>query len=220
MWKSRGILAALIVSLILGILSGNAAFPADAKLATSAIGSADANTLFTEYDKRKQSYQELETLQAKLEAQLELRNGNRLLTDEEFKTLLDLEAKPQKQDADKQKIEELRALSKQRDQELQALQQKQDATEEEKAKRRELENRLKSVNEALQQDKGKFEKELNTKFLEVNQEVTKDIEAAVAAVAKDEGLAIIFNKSFGAAEFVLYSSVDITDDVLKKLNKK
>lgn len=220
MWKSRGILAALIVSLILGILSGNAAFPADAKAATSAIGSADANTLFNEYDKRKQSYQELETLQAKLEAQLELRNGNRLLTDEEFKTLVDLETKPQKQEADKQKIEELRALSKQRDQELQALQQKQDATEEEKAKRRELENRLKNVNEILQQDKGKFEKELNTKFLEVNEEVTKDIEAAVAAVAKDKGLAIVFNKSFGAAEFVLYSSVDITDAVLKKLNKK
>ncbi len=46
-----------------------------------------------------------------------------------------------------------------------------------------------------------------------------EVEAAVAAVAKQKRLDIVFNKSLGELGFIIYSSVDITEDVLKKLNK-
>ena len=219
MLKSRGILTVLASAVLLAIIGASPVFAADAK-AGLVFGTADADSLFKDYTKRQQLYSELDAMKAKLEGQLEMRNANRLLTDDEFKQLADLQAKPQKTDAEQKKIDELLGISKQRDQDVQGLQQKSDATDAEKAQRTELENRLKAVQKSLQDDKTKFEDELNKKLIETNQQVTLDIEAAVTAVAKDKGLSVVFNKSFGAAEFVLYSAVDITPDVLKKLNKK
>ena len=219
MLRSRAMLAVLVSLFVLAIMAGPA-IAAEAKPAAGLVfGTADADSLFKDYTKRQQLYSDLDALKAKLEGQLELRNDNRLLTDEEFKQLVDLQAKPQKTDAEQKKIDELLATSKQRDQDLQTLQQKSDATDAEKAQRTELENRLKTVQKSLQDDKTKFEDELNKRLIETNKQVTTDIEAAVTTVAKEKGLSVVFNKSFGAAEFVLYSSVDITAEVLKKLNK-
>jgi Skp family chaperone for outer membrane proteins len=220
MTRSRGISAVLVSVVLLAIIAGPV-FSADAKQPVGLIfGTADADSLFKDYTKRQQLYSDLDALKVKLEGELELRNANRLLTDDEFKQLADLQAKAQKTEAEQKKIDELLGTSKQRDQDLQTLQQKSGATDAEKAQRAELENRLKAVQQALQDNKTKFEDELNKKLIEANQQVTQDIEVAVTAVAKEKGLAVVFNKSFGAAEFVLYSSVDITPDVLKKLNKK
>ena len=220
MLKSRGILAVLVSVFILAIIA-NFAVAAEVKPSTGLVfGTADADSVFKDYTKRQQLYSDLDALKAKLEGELELRNANRLLTDDEFKQLVDLQAKAAKTDAEQKKIDELLATSKQRDQDLQTLQQKSDATDAEKAQRTELENRLKTVQQALQDNKTKFEDELNKRLIDANKLVTADIETAVAAVAKEKGLSVVFNKSFGAAEFVLYSSVDITPDVLKKLNKK
>lgn len=220
MTRLRGISAVLVSVVLLAIIAGPV-FSADTKQQVGLIfGTADADSLFKDYTKRQQLYSDLDALKARLEGELELRNANRLLTDDEFKQLVDLQAKAQKTDAEQKKIDELLGTSKQRDQDLQALQQKSNATDAEKAQRTELENRLKTVQQALQENKAKFEDELNKKLIEANQQVTQDIEAAVTAVAKEKGLTVVFNKSFGAMEFVLYSSVDITPDVLKKLNKK
>jgi len=219
MLKSSGVLAVLISIFVLGTIAGPAA-AADAKAPVGLVfGTADADALFKDYTKRQQLYSELDALKANLEGQLELRNANRLLTEDEFKQLVDLQAKPKKTDAEQKKIEEFLATSKQRDQDLQTLQQKSDATDADKAQRTEMENRLRTVQKSLQDDKAKFEEELNRRLIDANKQVTTDIEAAVSAVAKEKGLTVVFNKSFGAAEFVLYSSVDITADVLKKLNK-
>lgn len=214
MLKSRGIIAVLISVMMLATMGAvMAADPPNFAV-------ADADRLFKEYTKRQQLYTEIEALKARLEKQLELRNANRLLTDQEFKQLTDLDAKAQKADADNNQIRSLLDTSKQRDQELQALQQKQDATEADTAKRTELETRLRNVNQSLQENKVKFEEDLNKQLIEANTQCTKDIEAAVAAEAKAKGFTMVFNKSFGAVEFVLYSTADITDDVLKRLNKK
>lgn len=219
MLRLSGALAVLVSVFVLAIVAGPAV-AADAKASAGLVfGTADADSLFKDYKKRQQLYSELDALKVKLEGQLELRNANRLLTEDEVKQLADLQAKPTKTDAETKKIDELLAASKQRDQDLQTLQQKADATDAEKAQRAELENRLKAVQKSLQDDKAKFEEELNKRLIETNKQVTTDIEAAVSAVAKEKGLTVVFNKSFGAAEFVLYSSVDITADVLKKLNK-
>lgn len=214
MLKSRGIIAVLISVMMLAAMGAvMAADPPNFAV-------ADADRLFKEYTKRQQLYTEIEALKARLEKQLELRNANRLLTDQEFKQLTDLDAKAQKADADNNQIRSLLDTSKQRDQELQALQQKQDATEADTAKRTELETRLRNVNQSLQENKVKFEEDLNKQLIEANTQCTKDIEAAVAAEAKAKGFTMVFNKSFGAVEFVLYATADITDDVLKRLNKK
>ncbi|HET6455269.1 MAG TPA: OmpH family outer membrane protein [Armatimonadota bacterium] len=217
MTRSRGISAVLVSVVLLAIIAGPV-FSADTKQQVGLIfGTADADSLFKDYTKRQQLYSDLDALKARLEGELELRNANRLLTDDEFKQLVDLQAKAQKTDAEQKKIDELLGTSKQRDQDLQALQQKSNATDAEKTQRAELENRLKAVQTALQDNKTKFEEELNKQLIEANQQVTQDIEAAVTAVAKEKGLTVVFNKSL---QFILYSSVDITPDVLKKLNKK
>lgn len=213
------ILTVAALALLLGALAGDPASAADANTAV-AIGSIDADRVFNEYEKRIQLYQNLANLKAELEQKLALRNDNLLLTDAEFKQLLDLKLKPKQQEADAKKIEELLAISRQRDKELETLQQKQDATDAEKARRTELANQKNNVTKALEDERENYQTELDKQTIEANREVALDVQTAVADVAKNKNLAIVFNKSFGAIEFVLYSSNDITDDVLKRLNKK
>ena len=213
------ILTVAALALLLGALAGDPASAADANTAV-AIGSIDADRVFNEYEKRIQLYQNLANLKAELEQKLALRNDNLLLTDAEFKQLLDLKLNPKQQEADAKKIEELLAISRQRDKELETLQQKQDATDAEKARRTELANQKNNVTKALEDERENYQTELDKQTIEANREVALDVQTAVADVAKNKNLAIVFNKSFGAIEFVLYSSNDITDDVLKRLNKK
>jgi len=217
--KARGVLAALVLALILGVSAGSA-LAADAKAAGPQFGTVDVERAFNEYEKKKQLDEQLMTSAEQARQKLELRSTNRLLTADEFKQLADLRTKPKQDDADKKKIDEILALSKQREQELQTLQQKQDSTDAEKARLKELQDQLNGSDASLKEDTSKYQTELRTQQVDLSRQVMQEVEVAVAAIAKDKGLSLVFNKSAGEPGLVIYSSMDITDEVLKRLNKK
>jgi len=218
MLKLRGILAVIIFGLFLSALASSLALAADAKPMT--FGSVDVQKAFDGSVKKAQLQQELENQIAQVKQWLELRNSNKLFTTEEFQQLVDLKTKPKPEDADKKKAEELLTLSKQRDEAFQALQQKTSLTDAEKAQLKEFQDRAKKVQTSMEEELKKRDVELENKGRELSKQVMQDVEAAVAAVAKGKGLAIVFAKSIGDYTFVVYSSVDITNEVLERLNKK
>ncbi|HUV03762.1 MAG TPA: OmpH family outer membrane protein [Armatimonadota bacterium] len=218
MSKLPGIIGGVIFALLLAVLASSLALAADAK--PMAFGSVDVEKAFNGCEKKVQLQQELEVQVAQVQKWLELRSSNKLLTPEEFKQLVDLRAKPNPEQADTKKMEELLALSKQRDEAFQALQQKSVLTDAERTQLNEIQDRVKKVEASMQEELKKKDGELTGKRIELSKQVMQDVEAAVAAVAKEKGLAMVFAKSIGDYTLVIYSNVDITDDVLKKLNKK
>jgi len=220
MLKLRTMLAISLLGLSMSALILGSAFAADPKAAGAGFGSVDIQRAFNEYDKKKQLDQELQQFGDQLTQRLDLRNANKLLTPDEFKQLADLKAKPKQTDAEQKKIEELLALSKQREQEFQALQQKQDSTDADKARLKELQEQIDKTDASLKEELARYRSEVAQKTVELSKQVVQDIEAVVASIAKEKGLAMVFAKSVGEYTFVVYSNVDITDEVLKRLNKK
>jgi Skp family chaperone for outer membrane proteins len=221
MRKSLTIIAVLVSGLVLGVLAtGSAAPAADAKSVLQVFGTVDVEQAFNGYGKKKQLEQELVTYYDQAKAKLELRQGNKLLADAEFTELADLKIKPKPVEADTKRIEELTNLSKQREQEFQALQQKVSPSDAEKARLNELQAQIKKAEAALKDDETKYQDDLNKKRVELSQQVMLEVNTVVAAVAKEKGLAIVFNKSASEPSMIIYSNLDITEDVLKKLNKK
>jgi Skp family chaperone for outer membrane proteins len=69
--------------------------------------------------------------------------------------------------------------------------------------------------EALVQLQDQFEQQLNARRDEMINQMLQDIRKAVAAVAQEKKLAVVFDSTQ-----VLYASNDITTDVIKRLNRK
>lgn len=220
MRKSLTIIAVLISGLILGALACPPASAADAKTTTQVLGTVDVEQAFNGYEKKKQLEQELMSLYDQAKQKLELRQANKLLTTEEFTQLADLKVKPKPTDVETKKIEELANTSKQRDQELNSLQQKTTPTDAEKTRLAELTSQLAKTDAAIKEDESKYQDDLNKRRIELSGQIMQDVNTAVSAIAKEKGLSIVFNKSVGEPNLIIYSSLDITEDVLKKLNKK
>jgi len=221
MSKLRGIIAVSIFVLLLSVFIGEFAFAAaEAKAPAAAFGTVDIEQAFNGYEKKQQLEQDLMIFYEQIKQRLELQNTNKLLTAEEFSQLADLKSKAKQDEADKKKIEDLLALSRQREQEFQSLQQKQNATDAEKARLKEMQDQIGKTDALIKDDQGKYESELNKRRVDLSRQVMQEVETAVAAAAKEKGLTLVFNKSVGEPGLVVYSNVDITDDVLKKLNKK
>lgn len=221
MRRSLTIIAVLVSALVLGILAtGTAAPAADAKSVAQVFGTCDVEQAFNSYEKKKVLEAELQTYYDQAKAKLELRQANKLLTDAEFTQLADLKSKAKPLDADTKKIEEITNTSKQREQEFQGLQQKTSPTDPEKTRLLELQDQIKKADQAIKDDETKYQADLNKKRVELSQQVMLDVNTAIGAVAKEKGLAIVFNKSVAEPSLIIYSNLDITEEVLKKLNKK
>lgn len=208
---------AIVASLI--ICAVTVAIAADAK-AVMQFGTVDIEKAYAGYQKSAQIKDELKAAYDKANLKLDLMKANKLLTSEEIAELVELSTKDKQTEADKARINALLDASKKRDQEMQMLEQKQDASDAEKARLQQLIEQRKNSEEAYKKSFETLQKELNNKENELLSAAKKDIVDAVAAVAKEKGISIVFNRSIGLADFIIYSAVDITDDVIKKLNKK
>lgn len=220
MLKLRAVLAVLAFSLMLSIIDGNMVLAADAKPSMPAFGTVDIERAFNEYDQKKQLDQQLMGLAQELSTKLDLRKNNRLLTKEEYDQLVALKAKPNPTADDTKKIDQILALSKDREQQLQALQQKQNPTSEDTAQIKRFQDQINAAAASFDADNKAYEVQFGKERVELSRKVMKEIETTVADIAKQKGLAMVFNKSYGEVSLVIYSSVDVTDEVLKKLNKK
>lgn len=219
MLSNRRILAPIVLAMFLGILATGIALAADTK---AEFASIDLEKAFDGYTKKVTLETQLAAEFAQVKQWFELRGDNKLLTDEEFNKLATLTGKTAPTDADKKDIQALKDLSKQRVQEFTTLQQKTSPTDVEKARLNELNAMGAKVEATIKDEVTKKQDDLNKKRADLSQQVMKDVQAMVETVAKDKGLVMVFNKSVGDSglNLVLYCNLDITDEVLKRLNKK
>lgn len=188
---------------------------AQARGAPSGFGAVDLKRVVDEYEQRKTMEQQLQQLRDQLRVKLQWRANNLLLSEEEINEYENLASLTNPTQQQRQRIQQIEQKSQQLNQELSALRQKNPPTEQEVQRINQLtasENRNKEV---LAQKQDQFEQELSTRRDEMINQMLQDIRKAVAAVAQEKALAVVFDTSM-----VLYASNDITNDVIRRLNRK
>jgi Skp family chaperone for outer membrane proteins len=199
---------------------GGAAYSAEKSSAAPTIAMVNVEMVFSQSDLKKKLDADLQIFGTQLTQKFDLMKNNMLLTPDELGQLTELTAKPNPTADDTTKIHTLTQTETQREQELTSLQQKQGATDADKARIKVLTDQGAKAVEALKAEKDADEQKFQVRQVDLSRQVMAQIEATVAVVAKSKGYSIVLNKAFGSATFVVYSSNDITDDVLQKLNKK
>lgn len=212
-------IAVVLAFLLLSAVVVAPAFAAAPQPAMPAFGSVDVDRAFAASERKKAVSSELDTYGRQLQSNLELREANKLLSEQELAQVRDLKAKASLTAAEQSNVESLLAKSRELDKEFAALQQKPNPTAEESARLKELQSMVEAGKTALTREQEKYSADFSKRQSDLLKQAIDDIDAAVAAVAKGKGLSIVFNKSVGQLNIVVYSSVDITDDVIKKLNK-
>jgi len=160
---------------------------------------------------------QFQQLQAKWQGRLARRQNMPLLTEDEQKQIDAIEEKgPNQTDADKATLKQLMDKAQQLNNQLVALRQKKESelTDADKAQLATLEAQIAKASDQYNTMQDQMRADL-TNFDNQNSELlVKNIRDAVAQVAKEKGITIVFNN-----QVVLYSGVDITDQVLAILNK-
>ncbi len=151
------------------------------------------------------------------QAQLDWMQENQLLTEADYKEYLTISAVAKPNDAQKSKLTAMKDKAKQLASELSMLRQKNPLSDTEKLRMNELTS-IEKINKQYIQDYGQESSE-NLKLFQENLErqLWLDVRAAVTDVATRKKLSVVFTIS---PDTVLYSSNDITDDVVKRLASK
>ncbi|MCS6830205.1 MAG: OmpH family outer membrane protein [Armatimonadota bacterium] len=183
--------------------------------APGAFGMVDLKRVVDEYEQRKTLESQLQQMRDQMRAKLQWRANNLLLEEAEITEYENLASITNPTEQQKQRKQQIEQKSQQLNQELSQLRQKNPPTEQEVQRINQLtaiENRNK---EALMQRQEQFEQELNARRDEMINQMLQDIRKAVAAVAQEKRLAVVFDSTQ-----VLYASNDITSDVIRRLNRR
>lgn len=200
---------------IAGILGLTAGAWAQARGAAGGFGMVDLKRVVDEYEQRKVLESQLQQMSDQMRAKLQWRANNLLLEEAEINEYEKLASLSNPTEQQKQRMQQIEQKSQQLNQELSQLRQKNPPSEQEVQRINQLttiENRNK---EALRQQQDQFEQQLSARRDGMINQLLQDIRKAVAAIAQEKGLAVVFDSTQ-----VLFASNDITDDVIKRLNKK
>ncbi|MDH7600874.1 MAG: OmpH family outer membrane protein [Armatimonadota bacterium] len=179
------------------------------------IGVIDVQKVLRDAPRMKQYMQEYEELRQQLGRILDIRSQNLMLTEDEVKELIELKSKPSPTEQEKARIAELERIERERDAEFKQLQSTANLTDAQKTRLKELQelqDKSKATGKALEDD---YNSRLQTKLQELDQQADADIQDAVKKVAEAKGLSLVLVK-----DAVRFGGIDITDDVISKLERK
>lgn len=208
------VLAGMAAAITYGTLLAPRAMAAPAASSAIVIGSVDLDKILAGYAKKPAFDQQVQDLNSKLDAQFKQQVNYDMLTADQQKQLTALLSKPNPTDADKAQITQLQAQSDKDAQDLAALQQKQNPTADDQARLKALTQQHKAGQQALKDVADGYTQEVTDKQQALSTQLSDNVRLAIAEIAKDKGLTVVFT-----SQVALYCSNDITDDVLKKLNK-
>jgi Skp family chaperone for outer membrane proteins len=199
--------------MVVGVgLIGSAATAADGDLK---IGIVDGEKVYTNAPRVKQYTEELNVLRQELAQKLDIRSQNMMLNDAEIQELITLKAKTPSSPAEDARIKALEDTERSRDAEYKTLQGTKEPTADQKARLKELQDmqqHSKDTGNALAKD---YDGQLQTKMQELNSKAEADVREAITKVASEKGVQMVFAK-----EAVLFGGTDISDDVIKNLDRK
>ncbi|MCE5199874.1 MAG: OmpH family outer membrane protein [Armatimonadota bacterium] len=213
MAKSRRTAWALVMIIAGVVLAGTAAIAADQQ--NLKIGIVDLEKIYNTAPRVKQYTESLNVFRQDLATKLDIRSQNLMLNENEIKELIDLKLKPSATDKDKTRIQEIEDLERSRDGEYKTLQSTKEPNDQQKARQKELQDmqqKSKDTGNALAKD---YDGQLQSKMQELNGKAETDIREAINKFASSKGFQIVLAK-----EAVLFGGTDISDDVIKNLDRK
>jgi len=180
------------------------------------IGVVDLDKVHTNAPRIKQYWDEINNLKTGLEKKLEIRSLNMLLSGNEIEELMNLKTKTAAlTDAEKNRVKELVTAQEARATELQTLEQTKDPNDTQKARLKELQDARKNSSTAGEAITKDYDTMLKSKVDELDKKAEVDLRDVITKVAVAKGLGIVVAK-----DAVLYGGIDITDDVIGKLDRK
>ncbi len=216
--KYVGFVAVFGVLGLSSVVTAPCAFAQGAKAPGAvAFGSVDTQKVLTEYKGRQTAASEFQAAQLSLSNVLRrLDQGSaRFLTDAEMKELAGLyEKDAATSDAEKKRIGVLEQKGDAAKANLTRLSSTATLDDTQKKQLADLTEAERTGNTGLTQVRDDFEKRLSKKGGDLEQKALGEVRAAVAKVAQDKGLTAVFD-----VNVAIYTSNDITADVVKQLNK-
>lgn len=182
--------------------------------AASTFGSVDVQKVLAGYTKKATYDDQINQLNARLQAYMQQQSSSPMLSKADQDQLGALLAKPSPTDQDKVTISQLQQKSTQAVQELAALQQKPNPTDADKARLAQLQQMQDAGKQALDDTYKGYQDQVQAANAALSQKLSDEVKAAITDVAKQRGLAVVFD-----AQVAIYTTNDITDDVVKRLNK-
>lgn len=212
--------ALLAISLTLVCLPALAADDAQAK-----IGIVDLQRVYRDAPRVKQFMEELQAFSQALNAKLALREKNMMTSDSEITELIDLSIKPDPTDADKAKMKAISDASQAKEEEFKTLQQTKEPDDAQKARLNELQGLRQKSQQAGETVAKDYNAQVQGKAHDLAGKADADVQSAVKQVADTKSLSMVLTKRLSGAngeplDFVLLGGVDITDDVIAKLDRK
>ena len=157
------------------------------------------------------SYSELETQNNNFQKEIQIRQDNLFLGENEITDLINLA----QNNGDQAKISEYQTTNNKRYEELNLLNQTKDLTEEQKNRLTELNNLRKKSNENLQSRAETLGEQMQSLMSKKGSEIEAAIMSACEKIAKEKNYSIVVNK-----DAIFYGGIDITKDVIAALPKE
>jgi len=179
----------------------------------STFGSVDLQKVANSYTKRSAAQDQLGQLANQLDQTYSTQAANSMLSADQQKQLGNLLLKQNKTAADQAQIQTLESQSQKDAQALAALQQKKDLTDADRTQLAQLTDEQQNGAQALQAVQDDYRQRLEQQNQQLNQQSLDEIRDAVASVAKQKGLTVVFD-----ASVAIYTANDITQAVINKLN--
>ncbi len=208
-WTALGVAALSLTALA-------AAKPAAAAPApgTLSIGSVDIGRLQTKSTRKAQYDTELRALAERLDTAFKTQAQNLMLEAADQNELGTLLGSPRLTDANRARITALEAKAAANAQQLIDLQQKKEPTPTDTARLGQL-NDMNAAGQKLVTDIGAgYQARLKKLNDDDTAAFTQAVKDAINAVAQQRGLTVVFT-----SDIAVYTTSDITDDVIKRLNK-
>lgn len=183
---------------------------------TVKIGVVDIEKVYSNAPRVKQYNEQLAAFRQELSQKLDIRNQNRMLNESEIEELIKLKTQDKRTPADDARIKELEGLERSRDAELKTLQGTKEPDEQQKAKLKELQDMQQKSNDtgnALLKD---YDGQLQTRMQELMGKAETDVREVISKIAGEKGFTMVLAKD----PAVLFGGIDISDDVIKNLDRK
>ena len=177
-------------------------------------GSVDIQKLQTQSSKKARYDTDLKALADRLDTAFKQQAASIMLTKAEQTELGGLLSKANQTDADHSRIAVLQAESNKAAQELTDLQQAKAPTPTDTARIAALTSQYETGKAALQEVGDSYQAQLKALSDKDNAEFTQSVKEAIAAVAQQKGLSVVFT-----SDIAVYTTNDITEDVVKRINK-
>ncbi len=176
-------------------------------------GVVDMVRVGAEYKAMRDLNEQFQRFQADQEEALQLRHKTRLLDDEERQEFLDLCQVAAPTEARDERLAELEKLSDTRERERFELRRKVDCTEQEEARLKQLDALYDRRMEELAALEADVRQSRIARWEELTKLLTESVNGAVKGIAEQKRLTLVVRK-----ETVLFGGVDITEELLAKLN--